>query len=242
MKRRSLLLGLLLMFLLNSAWADALLIAGGAGYKRPLAELAALFEKSSGIRVEQFYGHMSHVLAQTKQTGQVAVVFGDLSFLEKQSEVTFAGFLPIGEGRLVVAWPKGGQLGKPTDIVASRFARIAIADPKAAIYGNAATEFFQRSGIEAQVKARLQVVSTVPQVSAYLVSGDVDAGLINLTEALALKDKIGGYLEVDRALYSPIRIVGAVVKGFEGQPAVTKFQQFLQESPEVREILVRYGM
>lgn len=242
MKLRSLLVSLLTVLWLQPVWAETLLIAGGAGYKRPLAEISAAFENYSGIKVEQIYGHMGHVLAQAKQTGQVAVVFGDLSYLEKSSEVAYAGFVPVGEGRLVVAWPRGGQLGKAADIVAPQFARIAVADTKAAIYGNAAMEFFQRSGLESQIKDRLRVVPTVPQVSAYLVSGEVDAGFINLTEALALKDKIGGYLEIDRTLYSPIRIVGAIVKGFEGQASVKRFHEFLTESPQVKAILVRYGI
>lgn len=50
--------------LLSSALAvaqDSFLIAAGAGYKRPIDEIAQAFEASSGVKVERFYGHMGQV-------------------------------------------------------------------------------------------------------------------------------------------------------------------------------------
>ncbi len=241
MRLRHLLLATLTLLLALPALADTLLIAGGAGYKRPIAELATAFEKKTGTHVEQIYGHMAGVVSQAKQSGQVAIIFGDKSYLEKVDGLGFAGYLPVGEGRLVVAWPRGGSLGKPEELAESRFARIAMPDTRAAIYGIAATEFLKKSQLDGRVKDKLQVVSTVPQVSAYLISGEIDAGFINLTEALGIKDKIGGYQEIERGQYSPIHIVGAVIQGFENAATVKALQQFL-ESPEARAIAQKHGL
>ena len=231
-----------LTFLLcRGASADTLLVAGGAGYKRPIAELSAAFEKKTGHKVEQIYGHMAAVLSQAKQSGQVAVVFGDLSYLEKAEGISFAGFLPLGDGRLVVGWRKDMVMKSVDELVEPRFARIAMPDTKAAIYGIAAAEFLQRSGLESRVKDRLRVVATVPQVSAYLLTGEVDAGLFNLTEALAIKEKLGGHIEIDRKLYSPIRIVAGVVKGFEDQVALKSLREFLATA-EAKGILDKHGL
>lgn len=238
--RHSLLVALSFLFALPAV-ADTLLIAAGAGYKRPMAELATAFEKKTGTHIEQIYGHMAGVISQAKQSGQVAIIFGDKSYLEKVDGLAFAGFLPVGEGRLVVAWPRGSSLSTPADLAEGRFARIAMPDTKAAIYGIAATEFLKKSQLDTRIKEKLQVVSTVPQVSAYLVSGEIDAGFINLTEALGIKDKIGGYQEIERSQYSPIHIVGAVVQGFENAAAVKALQQFL-ESPEARAITEKHGL
>lgn len=229
------------LLLVRPALAETLLIGAGAGYKRPVSELSAAFEKKTGIRVEQIYGHMGGVISQAKQSGQVAVIFGDLSYLSKAEGIAFSKFLPLGDGRLVVAWPKGSDLKNPAGLTEARFARIAIPDTKSAIYGIAATEFIQRNNLAAALKDKLQVVATVPQVSAYLISGEVDAGFINLTEALGIKDKIGGYLELDQNYYNRIRIVGGVVEGFGEQPAVLQLQQFV-ETPEARSILEKHGL
>lgn len=200
------------------------------------------FERKTGTHVEQIYGHMGSAISQAKQSGQVAVIFGDLSYLAKTEELSFVEFMPVGDGRLVIAWPKSGDaLKKASDLAEITYKRIGLPNAKAAIYGIAATEFLQRSGLENQVKERLQVVATVPQVSAYLVSGDIDAGFINFTEALGIKDKIGGYLEIDQALYSPVRIVAGVVKGYENETNVKALQAYLK-SPEARAIAAKHGL
>lgn len=223
------------------AIADSLLIAAGAGYKRPVAELAAAFEKQSGIRVEQTYGNMGNIVAQLRQGNDIAVVFGDHAYLSTVDGLNFAKFLPLGSGRLVVAWPTGGRLDRVDELQTARFARIAMPNPKAAIYGIAASEFLARSGLATTLGERLQVVATVPQVSAYLITGEIDAGFINLTEALAIAPKIGGYREIDASLYTPIRIVGGVTAAHAGQPATQALARFL-ESPAARSILERHGL
>jgi len=232
---------LLMLSLYGSAFGESLLIAAGAGYKRPVAELAEAYEKKTGNKVEQIYGHMAGVVTQARQSGKVALIFGDLSYLEKVEGLSFSAFLPVGNGKLVVGWPTGKTLKSALDLADPRFARIAIPDPKAAIYGIAAMEFVRSANIEAAVKDRLQIVSTVPQVSAYLITGEIDAGLFNLTEALAIKDKIGGYVDVDQKYYSPIRIVAGVVKGFEDQGAVKALNDFLKTN-EARSVLAKYGL
>jgi molybdate transport system substrate-binding protein len=237
-RRLLLILGLLAAL---PAFADSLLIAAGAGYKRPVAELSAAFEKQAGIRVEQIYGNMGNIVAQVKQGGEIAVVFGDHAYLSKVEGIDFASYLELGAGRLVVAWPTGGKLETPVELAEPRFARIAVPNPKAAIYGIAASEFLAGSQLATQVKDRLQVVATVPQVSAYLISGEVDAGFINLTEALAIAPKIGGYREIDARLYTPIRIVGGVLRPQADKASVQALGRFLK-SPEARAILAKHGL
>jgi len=237
--RRLLLIASLLITL--PAFAQNLLVAAGAGYKRPVSELCAAFQKQSGIAVEQVYGNMGNIVAQSQQGGEIAVIFGDHTYLSGVASLRFARYLPLGNGRLVVAWPTGGRLDKTEELADPRFARIAMPNPKAAIYGIAASEFMARSDLAAPLKDRLQVVATVPQVSAYLISGDIDAGFINLTEALAIAPKIGGYKEVDSALYTPIRIVGGVLEGRAQQAEVQALGRFL-ETAEARAILARYGL
>lgn len=239
--RRALLpaLGLLLACHLP-AWADTLMLGAGAGYRRPVTELLARFEQVSGHHVDPLYAHLSGVVAQARQTGQIAVILGDQAFLDKAG-VACAETLPLGHGRLVLAWPKGAGLNDVKQLTEPRFARIALPDAKAAIYGIAATEFLQRSGLQAPLAGRLQQTATVPQVSAYLISGEVDAGFLNLTDVLGIRDKIGGYLEIDPALYSPIRIVVCVLDGHTADPTVRALGAFLQTA-DAKAILARHGL
>ncbi|NHN76977.1 molybdate ABC transporter substrate-binding protein [Azotobacter chroococcum] len=221
--------------------AESLTLAAGAGYKRPVSELAAAFERRSGIRIEPFFGHMGQVLAQARQSDRVAVVFGDQAFLEGAGQPAFARYLPAGRGRLVLAWPTGRTLAKPEELVAPQFARIALPDERQAVYGKAASQFLARSGLAKKLEGRLLMVANVPQVSAYLVGGEVDAGFINLTDALGVRERIGGFVEIDPALHDEIRIVGGVVSGHENLPGVQALAEFLA-SPEAQAILIRHGL
>lgn len=128
----------LLLSLPLMARADTLLIAASAGYKRPLGELALAFERANGHHVEQLYGHMGSITAQARQTGQVAAILGDRAFLAKVDGVQITRWIAVGQGRLVIAWPRGGHLQEARDLADPRFARIAVPDIHAVIYGVAA--------------------------------------------------------------------------------------------------------
>ncbi|GAB2894876.1 molybdate ABC transporter substrate-binding protein [Uliginosibacterium flavum] len=219
---------------------DSVLVAGGAGYKRPIDEIANGFEAASKIKVERIYGHMGHVLQQTRASGKVAVVFGEQDVLEKAEQVVFSKYLPLGRGRLVLAWPKGKMLKNAAELRREGFARIGVADIKQAIFGKASVEYLQHSGLYPAVEKRLIMVSTVPQVSAYLISGEVDAGFINLTEALGIRDKIGGFIEIPVDEYAPIRITAGLVAGQDSAP-VRALVDYMQ-TPAAAEIIKRYGL
>lgn len=237
---KKILFSFLLLFV-TALHAETFMLAAGAGYKRPLDELARQYESRSSNKVESFYGNMAQVMTQVKQSGKVALILADLDFLQKTKAVEFAGFMPLGDGKLVLAYAKDKTLKSPEALTDAAIARVAMPDQKNAIYGIATTEFLGKSGLASRIKDKLMVVATVPQVSAYLVSGDVDAGFINLTDALGIKDKIGGYLEIDPKSYGEIKIAGGIVKGWESNAAVKSFVEYLQTSA-ARAILQKYGL
>lgn len=232
---------LLLFSLLSSTLrAETITIASGAGYKRPLMEIAEKFEKKSGYHLDAVFGHMQQIFSQAKMTGQIAIIFGDRSFFD-QSGISFAGYYPVGQGKLVLAWRQGLHLKSITDIRSNAVTRVGIPDEKKAIYGHAAAEYLQKSGLSGDVTSKLLVVSTVPQVSAYLETGEIDAGFINITDAIGIQGKTGGYLAAEQSLYTPIHIQAGVVTGFEGRTEVKALLEFLK-SKESRAILKHYGL
>ena len=85
------------------------------------------------------------------------------------------------------------------------------------------------------------MVGTVPQVSAYVISGEVDIGFINQTEAMALEHKIGQLLPVDESLYSPILIVAKRLQQSPHAKAADAFIAFLQ-TDEARDLIKQHGL
>ena len=235
MRLFTLILTLMLSF---SASADSLLIAAGAGYKKPLTEIYAAFTQATGLKVEATFGNMQQVLAQTRDSGRVDLVIGEQGFLSRTE--LFERYLDLGQGRLVLAYgPK--RLSGYAALTAPEVERIALPDPNKAIYGRAATQFLERSGLLPQIQPKLMTLATVPQVSAYLVAGTVDAGFINITDALGLEGKIAGFDEIPADLYDPPLIVLAFPKERPASEAANAFADFLG-SDAAKTILRQYGL
>ncbi|MBU1230568.1 MAG: molybdate ABC transporter substrate-binding protein [Proteobacteria bacterium] len=230
---------LLLFALVAVAQAEPLTVASGAGYKKLVTELAAAFESKTGKKTELIFGNMGQIVAQAKASGKVHMVIGEQSFF-KQAGLDLASFTELGRGVLVLAWPKGAQLTSLADLAKPGVQRVAMPDPARAIYGVAGKEALSRAGLTEKVSGKLLVVATVPQVTTYVVTGEVDAGLTNLTDVMGLGEKIGGYLNVDQGLYAPISIGAGVVSGSRNQDAAA-FVAFLG-SPQGRELAKMHGL
>lgn len=226
---------------LDSVKAEEITLAAGAGFRRPIAEVASAFEKAQGHKVAQIYGHMGQVIAQARDSGKVSVVCGDRSVLDSAKGVSFASFARLGQGKLVVAYRKGLAFTKPEDITQAAVKRVGIPDQTNAIYGKAGRQFLDRTKLAAQIDPKLLAVATVPQVTSYIGSGEVDAGFINATDAIGAGANIGGFVEVDQKLYDPVEVSCAAVSSAVGSAAVAGFLKF-SETSEARAILTRYGL
>lgn len=220
--------------------ADEATLAAGAGFRRPLAEVATAYEKASGDKILQIYGHMGQVIAQARESGQIALVCGDQSVLKDAKGVTFERFARLGQGKLVVAYRKGITLAKAEDIAGETIKRIGTPDQANAIYGKAGQQFLERAKLMDKIAPKLVKVSTVPQVTSYIISGEVDAGFINATDAIGADANIGGFVEVGPDLYDPVDVSCGAVAG-KPSKAAEGFVAFLT-TPAARNILVRYGL
>ena len=223
-----------------NAWsADALLVAAAAGYRKPAMELLEDFSKSSGMRTEASFGNMRQVETQARQNPDIALMIGDRAFLEPMGLAE--RFQPLGTGRLVLVTARGQAIASLADLREPRFRRIALPDRAKAVYGNAAATCLARLGLAQPLAGRLVEVATVPQVSAYVATGEVDAGFLNRTEALALQGRAGAAIDAPQDCYDPIELSVGVLKGRAGGAAARAFLNYLA-SPAARQVLERHGM
>jgi molybdate transport system substrate-binding protein len=231
----------------------ALLVMAGAGYKRPVEALCAAFTQTSGVVVERSYGNLQQIFAQAQASGRVDVLVGDASFIDKAQGLQLPRRIPLGQGILTLAWrrnlpvPAGlAGLSGVRQLLAASSWSVAMPNPQQAIYGFAAKQLLQAQGLWDGLQDRLKVVSTVPQVSAYLGSGEVDLGFMNLTEALAVKDQLGGFIQLPSGdgSYTEVAIVAALPDASKTAVALVNTQQFalFLETPAAREILRRAGL
>ena len=217
---------------------DPLLIASGAGYKTVIEALASEYSSRTGGVVERIYGNMGQIIGQAGTSGKVDLLVGEDGFL-RASNLPLAESAELGRGRLVLAWPKGKA--EPANLLDKTIKRVAQPDPERAIYGKAAHEYLKNTGLLEGLGDRLVIVGTVPQVFAYLATGEVDAGFMNLTQALAGKDKLGGYTEVDSEKYRNIAISCIRLSASPNADAARSFAEFLK-SDAARAIISAHGL
>lgn len=233
-------------FLLLVAWLtplraeETLNLAAGAGYKRLVEQMCSAFTVKTGIQVQQVFGNMGQIVPQVKEGGNFDFVLGDKSHLES-TDLAFSEEYVIGKGKLVAVVAKGSAIASLKDLTSQSTSRIAIADSKKAIYGQAATEYLTNTGVWNQIQPKLLIVGTVPQVSAYVVSGEVDIGFINLTEALAIEQKVGRMLPIDEGLYSPVLIVAKRLQQSPHGKAAEAFLAFMQ-TEEAIALIKQHGL
>lgn len=217
--------------------AEDLKVAAGAGYKKPLMEIFKEYEKEGG-KIEGVFGHLKQVTTQATQTN-IPLIIGDKNFLEKNSGLKFKDYQLLGEGELVVVYPKDKKLLSVEDLTDDNVKKITIPDPSKAIYGIAGTEFVKNAKLEEKLNNKLLVVATVPQAMTYILTNEVDAGFVNLSEAIANKENIGGFIKVDKKYYTPIQIVAAKLDSCD--ESCEKFANFLT-TKIAKDIFEKYGL
>ena len=92
--------------------AQALTIGSGAGYRRPVDELAAAFRKQTGLEVNLVYGNMGRVISQIKSGGVVDVFLGERRFL-KASGLAFGRSAELGGAGWCWPGPRAGAWPRP---------------------------------------------------------------------------------------------------------------------------------
>lgn len=161
------------------------IVTTGSGYIPMVKALVAAYQTETGAKVgTAFGGNIGQMLAQTASGSGVNVVVSDraslakFKMLDKQEVV-------LGTTPIVLIWRKGLTLSAPEDLAKAEIERIAYPDPKAAVYGRATEDFLKTSGLGAKLEGKTNIVSAVPQVTAYVAKGEMDAGFVNRLAAKA---------------------------------------------------------
>ena len=215
-----------------------LFIASGAGYRKPVNELKAIFERAHGVTVNCVYGNMTQITSQTKNSGRISLLIGDKKFLEN-SGLSFIKESRLGKGKLVLVFDQGLGLNTIGEITRPDIDKIILPDAQKAIYGKAADQALKTLSLYNRVKNKLVIVQTLPQVVSYLMSGAAKAGFINTADLLSLDSARFSSIEVAPSSYEPIVIEAALTE--DASPDGKLFYEFTQ-SAAAREVFAKYGL
>lgn len=218
-------------------------VTTGAGYVKMVQALVDAYQSQTQAKVgTAFGGNVGQMLAQVREGGKVNLVISDgLQKFSNELKELKTG-VKLGDTPLILAWRKGIVLTGPEDLDKSDVKRVAMPDPKAAVYGRAAKEYLASSGLDKKLGDRVNIASTVPQVMSYVVRGEMDAGFVNLVAARGNKDKIGGFTAVKDG-YKPVLMTAVPVQDLKAQDKadVEAFMAFLA-SDKATPILNKFGV
>jgi molybdate transport system substrate-binding protein len=160
----------------------------------------------------------------------------DQNLVEAESVQVFAG------NEIVLVVPADSKLALASfeDLTKADVKKIAYGDPKAAPHGVAAEEMLTELGILEQVKPKVIYALNVSQALEYVMTGEVDAGILFATEAKAGDDKVKIVAVSDPSWHSAIAYPIGIVTASEAKTLAQAFIDYVM-GPDGQSILEKYG-
>ena len=224
-------------------------VAAAADLSAALQELAANYEKRTGVVVKLSFG-ASGALTQQIQNGAPFDVFfsADMDYpkqLIAAGQADSATLYRYAVGQLVLWAPKDSQLDvehKGMDVLLDpSVKKVAMANPQHAPYGRAAAAALKHYGLYEKVSDQFVLGENVSQAAQFVESGNAQAGFVALAHVVApaMQGK-GKYWVVPANAYPPLdQGVILITHGPHKKDAIA-FLGFVK-TDEAAGMLKRYG-
>ena len=230
----------------SHALAEQVQVAVAANFTAPLQAITSEFEKDTGHSVVASFGATGQLYAQI-QNGAPFEVF--LSADESTPAKLDNEGLGVSDSRFtyaigsLVLWSAKPDYLDGSDAVlkANQYKHLAIANPKAAPYGLAATEVLDKLGLSAAVKDKLVEGQNITQAHQFIATGNAELGFVALSQVLEGGKLKGGSAWIVPAKYhEPIVQDAVVLKRAANNPAAKAWMALLH-SAGAKDLIRSYG-
>jgi molybdate transport system substrate-binding protein len=245
MKKNISLILALLLGMAFTAPAQTLTITAAADLKFCLDQLVSEYQKSHPQAVIQTtYGSSGKAFTQLQQGAPYDMYFSaDISYPRKLAAAGLTASEPklYAIGRIVL-WSAQEDVSRLTvaDLAQPRFAKIAIANPLHAPYGQRAAEALRAAGVWDKVEPRLVLGENISQAAQFVQSGAAPVGILAL--ALVKSPAFAGqpYALVPASLHTPLEQGVVIMKRAAQNQLAHEFITWLF-SPAARRTFAFYG-
>ncbi len=225
--------------------AQTIVVSAAASLKEALSEVnAAFIAKNPGSAIALNLGGSGALQQQIEQGAPVDVF---ISAAKKQMDALAAkGLLLEGSAidllgnKVVLVGPPGAT--KPASFEAltdPSVRQIAIGEPGSVPAGQYAQQIFAWYKIAEAVKPKLVFAKDVRMVLTYAETGNVDAGIVYLTDAKQ-SGKVAILAEAPAGSHDPVVYPAAIIKAAK-QPATARLYLDFLKSPEATALFVKRG-
>ncbi len=216
---------------------QTLSIAAAASLKDSVESIGPKFEAANGVKSAFTYGSSGQLMTQINNGAPIDLFLSaakkqvdDLAKSGKGDASTAALF--ARNELVLIAPPKGDWAPAGFDDLANpKLHRLAVGEPRTVPAGEYAAQTLDHLKLTDSLKGRLVFGQNVRQVLQYVEDGDVDAGVVYLTDAKQAGDKVKLIATADAAWHQPIEYWGIVVAGSEHKADAQKFLDYLKSDP-----------
>jgi len=222
--------------------ADSLLVYSGAGMRKPMDAIGAVFQKKFGIQVKYNYAGSQALLSQMELTKEGDVYMpGETLYIEIAAKKGLVDYQKLTCYHIpIITVPRGNPANiTGLDDLARPGVKLIFGDPKVAATGRTAVAIMKKNGI--YEKAWKNVIATVPTMNEVMVQialGQADASINWWDTVKAVKDI--EVVEISKE-QNMIRIIPVGVTTFTKNPETArKFVDFCA-SAEGKGIFEKHG-
>lgn len=226
--------------------AETTLVAVAANFTKPMEEIAAAFEKSTGHSAKLSFGSSGKFVAQIENGAPFEVFLSadenNPLKLEQSGAAVAGSRFVYALGKLVLWSAKSGYVDDQGQILSKGgFQHLAIADPKLAPYGAAALEVLKSMGLQEKLQPLMVQGENIAQTLQFVSTGNAELGFVALSQVIE-NGKIanGSGWIVPSSQYAPIK-QGAVLLSLGAEnPAAKALLDYLKSAPALA-IIEKYG-
>ena len=226
--------------------AEQVQVAVAANFTAPLQAIAAEFEKDTGHTVVASFGATGQLYAQIQHGAPFEVLLSaDASTpakLESEGLGIKGSRFTYAVGNLVLWSATPGYLdGSDAVLKANQYQHLALANPKAAPYGLAASEVLEKLGLSEAVQGKLVEGQSISQTYQFIATGNAELGFVALSQVYKDGQLNGGSAwRVPAELHTPIKQDGLLLKKGVHNPAAAAFIEYLKGA-KATAIIRSYG-
>lgn len=230
----------------SQALAEQVQVAVAANFTAPLRAIAAEFEKDSGHTVVASFGATGQLYAQIQHGAPFEVLLSaDASTpakLDSEGLGVSGSRFTYAVGSLVLWSATPGYLdGSDAALKANQFRHLAIAEPKTAPYGLAATQVLAKLGLTEVMQGKLVTGQSIAKALHFIATGNAELGFVALSQVYQDGQLSSGSAWIVPAeLHSPIKQDALILKQGEHNPAAAAFTAYLK-GEKAAAIIKSYG-
>jgi molybdate transport system substrate-binding protein len=230
----------------HPAPTSTILVSAAASLQKALQEVTPTYTRAHPNQTVNYNFAASGVLEQQIEQGAPVDVFiaaanKQMNALQKQGLLVSGTQKDLLTNRLVLIVPKQSTVSLKgfRQLIKPEVKRISIGEPRTVPAGQYATEVLKNLGILDQVKSKFVLGNNVKSVLTTVETGDVDAGIVYITDARS-SDKVITIAAADEKLHSPIRYPIAILKSSKSLEGSKQYVEFLESAP-AKTVFKKYG-